>query len=73
MQLPGVGFKIKFDKPGRERVACIGADRELVVPSSVRGAQDLRPLGRGLDDIVNQFKQTNPTAVASFVEITVTR
>lgn len=73
MQLPGVGFKIKFDQPGRERVACIGADRELIVPSLVKGAQDLRPLGRALDDIVNQFKQNNPTAVASIVEITVTR
>ncbi|MFA7269103.1 MAG: DUF4384 domain-containing protein [Sterolibacterium sp.] len=73
MHLPGVGFKIRFDQAGRERVACIGADRELIVPSSVRGAQDLRPLGRALDDIVNQFKQTNPTAVSSFVEITVTQ
>ncbi|MCX7170257.1 MAG: DUF4384 domain-containing protein [Proteobacteria bacterium] len=73
MQLPSGGFKIKFDQAGRERVACIGADRELIVPGSVKGAQDLRPLGRALDDIVNQFKQANPTAVASFVEITVTR
>ncbi|MDD5176405.1 MAG: DUF4384 domain-containing protein [Sterolibacterium sp.] len=73
LQLPGAGFKIRFDKPGRERVACIGSDRELIIPSSVKGAQDLRPLGRGLDDIVNQFRQSNPTAVASFVEITVTR
>jgi len=73
MHLPSGGFKIRFDQAGRERVACIGADRELIVPASVRGAQDLRPLGRALDDIVNQFKQNNPTAVASFVEITVTR
>ncbi|MCX7178084.1 MAG: hypothetical protein NTX56_04675, partial [Proteobacteria bacterium] len=62
-----------FDQPGRERVACVGADRELIVPASVKGAQDLRPLGKALDDIVSQFKQANPTAVASFVEITVTR
>lgn len=73
MRLPSGGFKIKFDQPGRERVACVGADRELIVPASVKGAQDLRPLGKALDDIVSQFKQANPTAVASFVEITVTR
>ncbi|MFA7281824.1 MAG: DUF4384 domain-containing protein [Sterolibacterium sp.] len=71
--LPSGGFKIRFDQAGRERVACIGSDRELIVPGSVKGAQDLRPLGRALDDIVNQFKQANPSAVASFVEITVTK
>jgi hypothetical protein len=72
-QLPGSGFKIKFDQPGRERVACVGADRELVIPGSVHGTADLRPLGRSLDDIVNQFKQANATAVASYVDISVTR
>jgi len=72
-RLPSGGFKIRFDQAGRERVACIGADRELIVPGSVKGAQDLRPLGRALDDIVNQFKQNNPSAVASIVEITVTK
>jgi len=71
--LPSGGFKIQFDKPGRERVACIGADRELLIPSSVRGAPDLRPLGRALDDIVNQFKQINPAATVSYVDITVTK
>ncbi|MBI5923719.1 MAG: DUF4384 domain-containing protein [Betaproteobacteria bacterium] len=73
MRLPSGGFKIRFDQAGRERVACIGADRELIVPASVKGAQDLRPLGRALDDIVTQFKQANPSAVASYVEITVSK
>lgn len=71
-RLPSGGFKIKFDRAGRERVACIGADRELVVPSSLKGARDLTPLPvRSLDDVVNQFRQSNPAAVASFVDITV--
>lgn len=72
-RLPSGGFKIKFDRAGRERVACIGADRELVVPSSLKGARDLTPLPvRSLDEVVSQFKQSNPSAVASFVDITVT-
>jgi len=73
MRLPSGGFKIRFDQAGRERVACIGADHELLVPPSVNAAPDLRPLGRALDDIVNQFKLANPGAVASVVDITVTR
>ena len=73
LRLPSGGFKIKFDQAGRERVACIGADHELLPPPSVKGTADLRPLGRGLDDIVSQFKLANPGAVASIVDITVTR
>lgn len=72
MHLPTSGFKIRFDQPGRERVACIGADRELLVPSSLVGARDLTPLKvKSVDDIVGMFRQNNPTAVASIVEITV--
>lgn len=74
MHLPGGGFKIKFDQPGRERVACIGADRELIIPSSLMGAKDLTPLKvKSVDDIIGMFKQNNPMAVSSVVDITVTR
>jgi len=73
IRLPSGGFKIRFDKPGPERVACIGSDRELVVPGALRGARDLSPLPvRSVDDVVRQFKQNNPTAVTSIVDITVT-
>jgi peptidoglycan hydrolase-like protein with peptidoglycan-binding domain len=72
-RLTGTGFKIKFDQPGSERVACVGADRELIVPTSVKGAPDLRPLGRSLDDIVSQFKQGNPSAETKLMNISVTR
>jgi len=74
MQLPNSGFKITLDQPGRERVACIGADHELLVPSSLSGVKDLTPLRvRSIDDIIGQFKQNNPMAVSSVVEISVTR
>jgi len=73
VRLPSGGFKIRFDKPGPERVACIGSDRELIVPSALRGARDLSPLPvRSVDDVIGQFKQNNPTAVTSMVDITVT-
>ena len=72
MRLPSGGFKIKFDRRGRERVACIGDDREVVVPAALKGTRDLAPLPvRSLDEVIGQFKQVNPTAMASVVEITV--
>lgn len=72
MRLPSGGFKIKFDRPGRERVACIGDDREVVVPQSLSGTRDLARLPvRSLEDVINQFRKVNPTAIASVVEITV--
>lgn len=72
MPLVGGGFKIKFDRRGRERVACVGDDREVVVPSALKGTRDLAPLPvRSLDDVLGQFKQINPTATTSIVEITV--
>jgi curli biogenesis system outer membrane secretion channel CsgG len=72
LRLPAGGFKIRFDKPGRERVACIAADRELVTPGKLTGSRDLTPLPiKSVDDVVGQFKQVNPTASASIMEITV--
>ena len=72
LKLPGDGFKIQFDRAGLERVACIAADRELVVPSALRGTKDLTALKvKSLDEIVSQFKSNNPVSIASMIEITV--
>lgn len=74
VRLPSGGFRIRFDQPGKERGACIGADRELVVPGNLKGARDLAPLPvRSLDEVVSQYRQGNPTAMSSYVDITVTR
>lgn len=72
LKLPGDGFKIQFDRAGLERVACIAADRELVVPSVLRGTKDLTALKvKSLDEVVSQFKSNNPVSIASMIEITV--
>lgn len=72
VRLTGGGFKIKFDRRGRERIACIGDDREVVVPAALKGTKDLAPLPvRSVDDVIGQFKQINPTALTSVVEVTV--
>lgn len=74
IRLPSGGFKIRFDQPGRERVACLGADREVVVPQAFKGTRDLSPLPvRSLDEVVNAYRQSNPALVASYLDITVTR
>lgn len=72
LKLPGDGFKIRFDRAGLERVACIAADRELVVPASLRGTKDLTPLNvKSLDEVVSLFKSNNPVAIANTIDITV--
>lgn len=74
VRLPSGGFKIRFDQAGKERVACIGADRELVVPSGFKGIRDLTPLPvRSLDEVVNQYRQGNPAAVVNYVDVSITR
>ncbi|OIP12584.1 MAG: hypothetical protein AUK53_07420 [Betaproteobacteria bacterium CG2_30_59_46] len=70
--LPTGGFKIRFDRPGRERVACVSSDRELVVPSGLAGIRDLSPLPiRSVDEVIGQFKKLNPVMATNLVEITV--
>ena len=70
--LPTGGFKIKFDKPGRERVACVASDRELLVPPGLRDAKDLSPLPVGsLEQVVGLFKEINPVMTSNIVDISV--
>ena len=70
--LPTGGFKIKFDRPGRERVACVGSDRELLSPSGVAGSKDLSPLAvRSMDEVIAQFKKLNPDMTTNIIEISV--
>ena len=72
VQLPSGGFKIKFDRPGRERVACIASDRELVVPSGISNSKDLSPLTlRSVEQVIGQFKNSNPIMTSSIVDISV--
>jgi hypothetical protein len=74
VRLPSGGFKIRFDQAGKERVACIGADRDVVVPGNLKGAKDLSPLPvSSLDEVVTRFRQANPAAVVSTIDVTVTR
>ena len=70
--LPTGGFKIKFDKSGRERVACVASDRELLVPAALRDARDLSPLTVGsLDQVLALFKDINPVMTSNIVDISV--
>ena len=72
VRLPAGGFKIRFDKPGRERVACVASDRELITPGKLTGTRDLSPLQvKSVDDIIGQFRQLNPTVQASIIDISV--
>lgn len=70
--LPTGGFKIRFDRAGRERVACVSSDRELVLPSVLSSANDLSPVPiKSLEQVLDQIKASNPFMNTSLVEITV--
>lgn len=72
LPLPTGAFKIKFDRPGRERVACLASDQELVVPNNFSGVNDLTPLPvKSLDEVIELFKRFNPNMSVNFAEITV--
>ena len=70
--MPTGAVKIKFDRPGRERIACASSDRELLVPAGISDSPDLRPLAfRSVDEVMNQFKKMNPVMAVNVVDITV--
>jgi peptidoglycan hydrolase-like protein with peptidoglycan-binding domain len=70
--MPTGGFKIKFDKAGRERVGCVSSDRELVLPSALANANDLSPVPvNSLDQALGQIRAANPIMNTNIVEITV--
>ncbi len=74
LRLPSGGFKIRFDQPGKERVACLAADREIVVPPTLKGVADLTPLPvRSLDEVISLFRLGNPALSVGSVDITVTK
>lgn len=72
VKLSGGGFKIKFDRPGKERIACMASSQEVIPPSALTGFADLQPLpGTSLDTVVAQYKQANPAVNISVVEANV--
>jgi len=70
--MPTGGFKIKFDRAGRERVGCVSSDRELVLPTALASANDLSPVPvNSLEQALSQIKASNPIMNVNIVEITV--
>lgn len=72
--LPGdnVPFKIKFDKAGaREQVFCVASDRDVALPPALK-VGDLVPLKVGsTEEVIQAFKQSNPTASDAKMDIVV--
>lgn len=66
------GFRIIFDRPGQERIACIASDRALIAPTDLSEAPDLEPLKiKSLDEIISQFKKVNPVITTNIININV--
>ena len=65
-------FQIRFDQANaREQVVCFGSDRDIALPTALKGA-DLTPLKVGsMDEISAAFKKSNPNVAESKLEISV--
>ena len=62
-------FKIKFDKTGREQVVCFGSNRDLALPSVLKGP-DLTPLKVGsMEEISKAFRTSNPSVAEAKLDI----
>jgi peptidoglycan hydrolase-like protein with peptidoglycan-binding domain len=73
MSLPPEGspFRIRFDQPGREQIACYASERDLPLPPNLKGA-DLTPLKvASLEEIAAAFRKSNPNIAEAKLEITV--
>jgi len=67
----GSPFKIRFDKPGQENIACFASDKDLPIPANLKGA-DLTPLKVGsLDEISVAFRKSNPNVAEAKLDIVV--
>ena len=67
----GSPFKIRFDRPGKEQIACFASERDLPLPANLKGV-DLMPLKIGsLEEIAVGFRKSNPSIAEAKLEITV--
>lgn len=67
------GFKIKFDRPGNERVACIASDKIMKVPDSLSGYQDFQKIPNfNIDRILLEYAKSNSDSRNASMRITVT-
>jgi len=64
-------FKIQFDKPGREQIACFASERELPLPPALKGA-DLSPLPIGsMEEISAAFRKANPSVAEAKLDLNI--
>ena len=64
-------FQIKFDKAGREQIACYASNRDLALPAMLKGP-DLTPLKVGsIDEIGKAFRASNPSIAEAKLDIVI--
>lgn len=65
-------FKIRLDKAGREQVACFASERELILPTDLKGTPDLAPLKyKTIEELSTALRKNNATLVEAKFDITV--
>lgn len=66
------GFKIRFDRPGSERIACIASDKIIKIPESLSGYQDFQKIPNfSMDRILLEYSKSNSDSRNASLRITV--
>lgn len=66
------GFKIKFDRAGNERIACIASDKIIRVPELLAGYQDFQRIPNfNIDRILLEYSKSNIDSKNSSIRISV--
>lgn len=66
------GFKIKFDRPGNERIACLASDKIMKVPDALSGFQDFQKIPNfNIDRIILEYAKSNPEVKQASMRIMV--
>lgn len=72
LPLAQAGFKIQFDRPGNERIACLASDKVMRVPDALSGFQDFQKIPNfGIDRIILEYAKANPEVKQASMRIMV--
>lgn len=66
------GFKIQFDRPGVERIACVSSDKIMRVPETLAGFQDFQKIPNfSIERILLEYAKSNPEVKQTSMRIMV--
>ncbi|HRK38696.1 MAG TPA: DUF4384 domain-containing protein [Burkholderiaceae bacterium] len=67
------GFKIKFDRPGMEKIGCVASDKIMRVPEVLAGFQDFQRIPNfTIDRVLLEYTKSNSETKTAVLRINIT-